>query len=137
MKKKKKKKKIISHHHQTWYGDCLRHENASRVNDIDLARTQMNARAHACQTHRDFVLVLSTRFMQRSKSDYYSFITNSTFLGRSASRKLGNQHHLVKTKYFISITYLPRNQVTCCIFQCAFVTGGNFSVILAQQRIPD
>ena len=28
--------KLWSHHHQTWHGDCLKHENASCANCIDL-----------------------------------------------------------------------------------------------------
>ena len=27
---------IKTHHHQTWHGNCLRHENASHVNYIEL-----------------------------------------------------------------------------------------------------
>ena len=27
---------VDSHHHQIWHGDCLRHDNASHVNYIDL-----------------------------------------------------------------------------------------------------
>ena len=33
----------LSHHRQSWHSDCLRHENASRVNYIDL---DLHSRSH-------------------------------------------------------------------------------------------